>query len=295
MALLRYEAYEMSMSDPETARIFITPWVLDWAAEDSEVASAAVAAKKWDTFVLLIHEYLHVLQHPLLPAATGRSVVVREGFCEFLAVQATRHVGGLSAEEIRRLNLEITGQEDRWPARDWLPDYEATADYLPFVTRVRKAIGTVGKNAIPAAFFQGHTELLGTAVDQAGRWYPMPPVTAAGGTRRVPFPVASGRRGHAWISRGTGISPTDFAALNKDVTLGEAEGFIPDGMDLQITVPGFRAHRILGLPDGSGESWEQIARQNGTTVDELKRINDPDGDLSPVEDLQLEWVLVPDA
>ncbi|MCK9901794.1 LysM peptidoglycan-binding domain-containing protein [Frankia sp. Cpl3] len=295
-ALLRYEANEMSMSDPNTARIFITPWVLDWAAEESEVESMAVATKKWDTFVLLIHEYIHVLQHPLLPTATQRSVVVREGFCEYLAVKATRHVGAFSAERTKDLNIRITGQDHHRPSRTWLPNYSPTADYAPFVKRVTEAIRNVGENAIHAAFFQGHTELLGTAVSQAGERYPMPPVTALpDGTRRLPFPVTSGRRGHDWISRGTGIPAATFTKLNADVALGEADHFVPDGMDLQVSVPGFRAHRILGVADGVGETWEQIARQNGTTVDELMRINNPDGNIPSIDDLQLEWVLVQDS
>lgn len=294
-ALIRYEAHEMSMSDPNTARIFITPWVLDWAGDESEVKSAAVAAKKWDTFVLLIHEYIHVLQHPLLPTATKRSVVVREGFCEYLAVKVTRHVGAFPAEKIQDLNLRITGQDHHWPSHTWLPNYSPTADYAPFVERVTETIRTVGENAIYAAFFQGHTELLGTAVNHAGKRYPMPPVTALpDGTRRLPFPVTSGRRGYDWISRGTGIPAAKFAALNIDADLDQADGFVPDGMDLQITVPGFRAHRILRVADDVGETWEQIARQNGTTVDELMRINNPDDNIPSVNDLQLEWVLVRD-
>ncbi|MEX5635267.1 LysM peptidoglycan-binding domain-containing protein [Parafrankia sp. FMc2] len=295
-ALLRYEASEMSMSDPNTVRIFITPWVLDWAAEEAETESMAVAAKKWDTFVLLIHEYIHVLQHPLLPTATQRSVVVREGFCEYLAVKVTRHVGSFSDERIQDLNRRITGQEHHRPSRAWLPDYSPTADYAPLVKRVTEAMGTVGENAIHAAFFQGHTEFLGTAVSHAGERYPMPPVTMGpDGARRLPFPVTSGRRGHDWISRGTGIPAETFAKLNADVALDEAKSFVPDGMDLQISVPGFRAHRVLGLADGVGETWEQIARQNGTTVDELMRINDLGGNIPAIDDLQLEWVLVQDS
>ncbi|MCK9877515.1 hypothetical protein MXD59_17335 [Frankia sp. Ag45/Mut15] len=293
-ALIRYEKFVMSMTDPNTARVFIAPWVPDWKATETELTSAAVAQKKWNIFANLVHEYIHVLQHPLLPTATGRSVVVREGICEYLAVQVVRHVGTWSDEQLTDLNKRIVGAGNFRASRNWLTGYTATEEYRSYVDRVTQAIQTVGVNAIYAAFFQGHTEFLGTAVGHGGCQFALPAVaTAAGGTRRLPFPATSGRRGHDWISRGTAIPAPTFAELNADVELTLAQGFVDDGLDLQISVPNFRAHRVLTF-DGVSETWEQIAAQNGTSVSDLLAINSPDGRLPPLEDLGLEWLLVRD-
>ena len=71
------------MANPDTGKIFVSCFVRGWGLDENEGAQAVRDFKR-DVFLKLIHEYIHTLEHPLIPFVTSRNETIREGVCEYL-------------------------------------------------------------------------------------------------------------------------------------------------------------------------------------------------------------------
>lgn len=269
------DAYGSSISDPASGRIFVSGAVKNWDGKDQKAPEPR--ARKLVLFTKIIHEYLHLLEHPLIPAETKQSSSVREGFCEYFTIQIIRHVRGLPAHELNEVIHAVEGDLDGTPAGRWntyLRDYTPSDDYAEPVRCVREYVSRFGENAARAVFFQGHTEYLGRA---DGRWITMVPAAAA---QVSPVPVGSAFGEFGDFLRITKLTPEQLWKYHPEWKSGGAP--MP-----YVCVPGFRPHHVASVDD-TAETWHQIGAQHGVNPNELAALypefRDPPGQ---------SWLIIP--
>lgn len=282
--------------------------------------------RKVDVFFKLVHEYVHVLEHPSIPAATAKSETVREGVAEYFTCQAIAACAAWPEERHRELLRTIVGgafpeEAERLRSfRQRLRDYVPASDYADFHRDVTKAVALTGTDGLPAAYFQGHIEYLG--VLWSGSW--IAPVTESGGVRSLPVP--DGLRSLGDLHASTGLSENAIVGANPDT----ADALWGGGAawPKQIFLPGFRPHLVqivesttevttqppattadTGTPRGgtqtvavpsqatattqtrtqtATETWEQIAQQHDVDVARLHNVN-----RLLTGDPAGRWILVP--
>jgi hypothetical protein len=295
-ALETYDRFGFLITDPNAGRVFVQPNVVGWKDGESEDVDA-VRQKKWTDFLLVVHEYIHVLEHPALPVATLRSDTVREGFCEHLTVEVIRGLQAATNDQLREIGRLVVGAEF-FPNVTYFTNYQPAEKYRAFYAATEQALQVITPNGLKAAFFQGHTEFLGLDPRARGEW--LSPVRESGAARSQPLPHSYA---FGWsldvLARVTGAPAAELTVGNPAIAglWAKAE----DGLKNQVYLPaGYRTHRVLALgqaPNKTVESWATIAAQNGTTVEVLTRLN-PEGHDTPtiadVGDVANDWVLVPD-
>jgi len=255
-------------------------------------AEVVVMERQYEVFQKLVHEYIHTLEHPVIPGATNESLAFREGICEWMTIQILAEIATWTDRELYDLTTVIESKVLSEAKRDargqalrrFLSTYQAAPDYARYVTGARQVIDTVGvgANALYAAYIQGHVEYLGLTA--YGTWdFPAVESGGARSTCRMP-PLDSGSTVAA-IAPALQISADELARLNPPLT---AKGHLGDGHP-HLFLPGF--HGTSPVTDGSEtESWDLIAVQNGVAVDRLRATNGPEGLKAAPEG----WVLVPD-
>ena len=268
-ALVGYDLYGFALSDPESGKIFVSGAVPNFDGTDAWI-SQPVRDRKWVLFGKIVHEYIHLLEHPLIPAATNRSVIVREGFCEYLTIQVIRHLQSIALKEPYGPEMteltknveheEFVGKPDTWRGSQGLARYESNPDYLPHVEKVRGFAAKYSENAVRAIFFQGHTEFLGRSGDT---WLPPAP-PPVGGVH--PTPIAETFRSLDMILKATRLSREDVLRHNPDLQGSER-------LPAHLNLPGHRGHLVTAVKDGV-ETWEQIAAQHGLETARLAELYD---------------------
>jgi hypothetical protein len=274
--------------------------------------------RKVDVFFKLVHEYVHVLEHPSIPAATAKSETVREGVAEYFTCHAIAACAAWPEERHRELLRTIVGgafleEAERLRSfRQRLREYKPASDYADFHRDVTKAVALIGTDGLPAAYLQGHIEYLG--VLWSGSW--IAPVTESGGMRSLPVP--DDLRSLGDLHSATGLSENAIVGANPDTADALWGGGA--GWPKEIFLPGFRPHlvqivqsitAVTPQPPATGtsgggtqadavpsqatattqtatETWEQIARQHDVDIVRLRNVNrlltgDPAG----------RWILVP--
>ena len=143
--------------DPNTLRVFIQT---NLSPDPDQETSAVERRGYWGTFETLIHEYIHVLEHPRLyemavqQSSTGYQILI-EGFCDHFAEQVWQDVEPtLASDTARRERIE--GQR-----LDFDPDAVPEWDSYPEIAPAREIVRQTGEENARAAYFMGHTELLG--------------------------------------------------------------------------------------------------------------------------------------
>lgn len=271
-----------SSTRPGLGKVFISPVVQGWDGVD-ETAQPAMQ-RKYEVFQTLVHEYLHMLEHPLIPQATRQSLPVREGVCEWLTCQVINNLAAGGDEDLKDVVRTVEGERvlgdvpGRVGAlRAFLAQYRPKPDYAGYVAAVRDVACLCGENGVKAAFFQGHVEFFGLWDD--GKWRPGITVT-----RWVVNPVTEDRLNSVTkLSAATGLPEDEILRHNPDLVKDI------DQWPQQLLLPGYHGHRPIYAGDDA-ETWQQIAAQHNVSVERLKRANGiPDGEVVPGS-----WLLVPD-
>jgi len=152
---------------------------------------------------------------------------------------------------------------------DLVPDYDpgSYAEYLAHAEGVRDALGGRGADAVQAAYFQGHVELIG--LTPAGGQ-----AAAADRSRDDLVTVPSWVQSVFALSVLTAAPEADILAANPGLPV---TGPLPG----HVHVPGCRQHTVVaatertavGVADRQVESRAEIADQNGVTEADLNRAN----------------------
>jgi hypothetical protein len=238
-------------------------------------------ALRWSNFKICVHEYLHQATHPRFMQAMGRSPVAFEGFTEMFTREVLEPMLPHNIPDDVRALVE-GGAPRPFGATDEIvigryqspPDYRESADRAEEIrgrlTGPSHKIGRCtsqrdpgGNNAVKAAYFQGHVELLGLA----------PSGTSAGPTRERSDEVAvpEGVTTIEALALASGVPPDEIRRSNPGLT----EGAFP----ATVRLPGCREHVVLGYTspiattESGIESRADIARMNGVTEADLERAN----------------------
>lgn len=117
---------------------------------------AAVRAAYWNAFYYLIHECVHPCAHPDYTraiAGTPMQNVLHEGVTEYFANQAWESLNIASNDELRK---RVEGGE-----YDYAEEAIGELPQYPEIAEAKAVAGKVGDANLRAAYFMGHTELLG--------------------------------------------------------------------------------------------------------------------------------------
>ncbi|MDN5769389.1 MAG: peptidoglycan-binding protein [Microlunatus sp.] len=247
---------------------------------------------RWQTWEVLIHEYIHTLEHPGFGAATKGNRIMTEGFCELFTKDVLLHDGRISqakADTDPARRTEVEGGDEPGFAAKFVPDYDS-GEYTDYVTHAENIRAQVGPDAVRAAFFLGHVEHIGLKpngdmIDPAG-----PDAAKFLAPERVKIPTTV--RSVGAVSILTGAPEADVVSANPGLS---AVGSLPSSAHAAgLVVPGTTQHRTLQISDRAGntvvETKAQIAEQHGVSEHSLQRANP---DLNHREPRPGEWVLIP--
>lgn len=228
--------------------------------------SPAERSEKWEAWKILVHEYIHTLEHPTFNRAAGGNRIMKEGFCELFTKEVLTEEIPNAASDVD-LRRQVEGGVYSPPPANVIGGYGpgAYAGYLSRVEEIRDSIigGDEGERAVRAAFFQGHVEFLGLNPDgsQAAPASEVSEnlITVPPGVSNIPD-----------LSARTGVPVPQILAANFGLTLA-------DPLPAQVNLPGFREHVVVESEDQRGvtrtETREQIAIQNGVTEAQLAAAN----------------------
>jgi hypothetical protein len=220
---------------------------------------------QWKMLHTLVHEYIHLLEHPAFEKARGSNDVMREGFTEMFTKEVMVPVTAAAKAGDAKIRIGVEGGDfPKGFSPSLIPEYAPAKQYAAFLANAEQIRATVGDGNVKGAYFGGHVELLGLTTQGE------PATPAAEGTAdlvRVP-PVVHTPMGLAVM---TGSSPEAIIAANP--------GLPPNGpLPAKLHVPGCRYHRVIDVSDEATgekvvESTQQVATQNGVTVADLERAN----------------------
>ncbi|GIE99656.1 eCIS core domain-containing protein [Paractinoplanes rishiriensis] len=265
----------------EGPRVLIQPSVIGSATHSDTAPAAGVPSRaerlaRWSNWETLVHEYFHTLAHPAFVQAEQGRRVMSEGFCEMFTKEVLSvKVPVAQADGDTTLRGGVEGTDaggGLFPGftADLVPDYSpgSYAEYLAHAEGVRAALGGRGADAVRAAYFQGHVELIG--LTPAGGQAP-----AADRSRDDLVTVPAWVQSVFALSVMTAAPEADILAANPGLA---AAGPLPR----QVHVPGCRQHTVVaatersatgGVADRQVESRAEIAAQNGVTEPDLNRAN----------------------
>jgi hypothetical protein len=208
-----YDIYGFAAADDgrvKIAPVLTTGSGFATVAPGGGVPSPAERALRWDMWETLVHEYIHTLEHPSFEAARHENRILYEGICEMFGEEVLQiWIPIAKAAGDAALRADVEGA--MWPqfAPEFVPQYDP-GDYADYATRaknVRTILGRGGENAVRAAFFQGHVELIGLA--KTGALAPAP-------SKAAPPP---GMRYHRVVGVGRAIESLDQIATQNGVTV----------------------------------------------------------------------------
>lgn len=209
----------------------------------------------WDSFQTMIHEYLHTITHPAYEqlahtlGGTKESILIEGGTSLFTdKIWSFICPHEIAANPQLRLNVEGSPLPFDVSVIPPITHYDQIA-------QARDIEAAVGEENMRAAYFLGHTELLGLGAS---------------------YSPGAATRGHAYVVPPAGVATVadvavatgaDAAAIGTANGIGAADAVIPGQ---QLTVPGIRIHVVR--EDGT-ETKAEIARLNGVSEVELDRAN----------------------
>jgi hypothetical protein len=226
-------------------------------------AARAEKTRRWSIFSTAIHETVHFRTHPAFKKADkGRGTMV-EGFTEMFAKDAADPAfTRIRAGRDEPLRTAVEGAVAPIDKTVIPVSRTVSGKYLPAWNHAKAVRKEVRENAVRAAFFQGHVELLG--LDPGGA--DLTGLRAAGARFKITKPPGVGNL--AELARASGLSVAEIKAANTGIT---------DALPAQIDLPGCREHVVVATTDRSRrtavEERKHIAAQHGVDESALIRAN----------------------
>jgi peptidoglycan hydrolase-like protein with peptidoglycan-binding domain len=254
--------------------------------------SDAERRQRWAGWEVLVHEYIHTLEHPNFGRASRGNRILIEGFCELFTKDVLFHhkaIENAKADADPSVRKEIEGGDVPKFDAKFVPDYTAS-EYQGYLDQAEKIRAQVGEDATRAAFFLGHVEHIG--LKPTGEMIDPKAPDAAKFLAPEKVVIPDVIRSVSAVSILTGAPEADILKANPSLS---ASGPLPsDAHAAGLVVPGTTQHRVLQVTDRSGaavtESREAIAKQHGLTEHALQRANPKLNHRQPTPG---EWVLIP--
>jgi hypothetical protein len=227
---------------------------------------------RWQEWETLVHEYIHTLEHPAFGEASKGRRVMKEGFCEFF----TKEV--LTAEIPKAQAGDVTlqgGVEGTDSAGKPFPGFSAAlvpnygaGSYAAYLAEAEKIAAATSREAMKAAFFQGHVELIGLSPDGS-----MAPAVTPGSGEEVTPPA--GVTTVFALAVILNSSTAGILAANPGLKAGSP-------LPATVRVPGVRHHTLVsskelrptgGVMFEKVEGPDEIGAMHGVTPDAIRRAN----------------------
>jgi hypothetical protein len=232
----------------------------------------AERARRWVEWETLVHEYIHTLEHSAFGEASQGRRVMKEGFCEFFTkeVLAAEIPKAQAGDPTLQAGVEGTdGSGKPWPgfSKALVPDYHP-GSYAAYLAEAEKIAAATSREAMKAAFFQGHVELIGLSPDGS-----MAPAVAPGSGEEVAPPP--GVTTVFTLAVILNSSTAGILAANPGL---KATSPLP----ATVRVPGVRHHTLVaarefrptgGVMAEKVEGPAEIAAMHGVTPDAINRAN----------------------
>lgn len=229
----------------------------------------------WSEWQLLTHEYIHTLEHPGFSAAVKDRRALNEGFCEMFNKEVlTKHIPIAKADSDATLRGGVEGVDSSgkpFPGfkPGLVPNYSAGA-YLEYLTQAERIRSATSPEAVRAAFFLGHVELIG--LDPNGDKLKTP------GSGTPSGPVVSVPKGITTVFELAVMTRTSTAII-----VGANPG-LKAGSPLppSVVIPGCQLHTVIEstetapsgrVVDHQSETGATIAKMYGLSVPDLQRAN----------------------
>jgi hypothetical protein len=250
---------------PEPGKIVLPTTVSGSSLATGGTPNLADRRKLWSTWHIAVHEYLHNLAHPAFEESLSAN---NEGFTEYFTKGVLSKIAPV-AHQNSGLVRKVEGGIFAPPTtKATVGPYSTPPTYAADLRHVENVAGKVpGRdNAIRAAYFQGHTEMLG--IDPRTRRFAASPPATVDPTRVA---VPAGITTLDDLAARSGVSKAEILRANPGLT---AAGALP----ARIRLPGVREHQVVTTFTASGvagpsETLTQIAAQNGVSVIALTRAN----------------------
>jgi LysM repeat protein len=243
-----------------TGTVFIQPFA-DPAAD--------IRSVRWDLFTTLLHEMMHKVAHPNFERtaqAVGGSAqkYMTEGFADLMRHDLWDGPRGLRARLATRaaapLRQRIEGASFPFDASKIVYHQDYTE-----IAQARAIASAVGMANCKAAFFLGHTELLGIGAG-TGATTPLAGLAEWAASDATDSQIYESQAGDtvASISSRTGVPIRSLRRENPRDLPGSAE----PTAGMRLAALGIRYVRAI-----SGDTLGTVARQNGVTVAALAAAN----------------------
>lgn len=277
--LERYDLFGFFFAE-EGPRVLSQTAIVDSPGFSATPASAGAMSDaerhmRCSTWAVLVHEYIHTLEHPSFNAASQGNRIMKEGFCELFTKDVLLHGGQIAtaqadADVTRREDVEggdVPGFEARF-----VDDYDA-GEYQSYLDHAENIQAAVGRDAARAAFFLGHVEHIGLKPNGDLIDPGAPDAAAFLAPERVKIP--STVRSVTATSILTGAPESDILAANSGLT---ATGPLPASAHSPgLIIPGTTHHRTIKVRDRAGasavETKADIAVQHGVSEHAIQRAN----------------------
>ncbi len=262
--LLLYDQFGFALQ-PEPGKIVLPTTVAGSSLAGGGAPNIADRSKMWSIWHIAVHEYLHNLAHPAFEESLSEN---NEGFTEYFTKGVIKKAAPV-AHQNRGLVSKVEGGIFAPPTTPALVGpYTTPLTYAADLAHVENVAKTVpgGDNAIRAAYFQGHTEMLG--IDPATQDFATAPPAAVDPTLvKVPAGITTLDD----LATRSGVPQSEILKANAGLT---AAGPLPP----KLKLPGAREHKVVATFEPAGvigpsETVDKIAAQNGVSVEALKRAN----------------------
>jgi hypothetical protein len=250
-----------------TGTVFLQPYV-------NVPDETAARKQRWDLFTTLIHEMMHIAAHSNFTQtaqALGGTALkyFNEGFAEVMRHDLWDGTGNLAArlatDQMKPLRAQVEGKEYPYDASVivYHPDY---AEYA----QARQIVQIIGAENAKAAFFLGHTELLGI-----GQGSQSAQPLAGIGT----YEDTDARDANIVVAPG-GETVDQIRQRASAVDITQEDGTAYPGGDTVVVPKGTRL-KISGLSNRwvkavRGDTIASLARQNSTTPSSILHANGMD-------------------
>jgi len=235
-------------------------------------------AKRWDLYTTLLHEMMHILAHPNYKKTYGKlsgsgNEILKEGMSDVMRRDLWDGPGNLknkiATDELTPLRRQVEGGEFSYDPSVvvYHQDYGVMADALKIV-KGDGAYKGIGMENAKAAFFMGHTELLGLGAGTAV----LPGESMAGvanysATESADASVLEAQAGDTFDSiRSRTNAGVTGIKKHSDGTVINAGDAITPGM--KLIIPGIRF--VYSIKE---DTVGTIAMQNGVTTASLIAAN----------------------
>jgi hypothetical protein len=250
---------------PEPGTIMLSTTVRGGSLAGGGKPNMADRRRLWSIWHVAVHEYIHNLAHPAFEQSLSDN---NEGFTEYFTKSLLRKIAPVAHQNSGLVRKVEGGFFSPPTTKDLVGPYRTPKSYAADLAHVENVSNTVpgGDNAIRAAYFQGHTELLG--IDPATHEFAVSPPSTVDPTRvKVPAGIATLDD----LSARTGVSKREILNANRGMVAA-------DPLPTRVRIPGVREHRVVTTFTSTGragpaETADQIAAQNGVSVAALRRAN----------------------